>query len=357
MRKSPIAMAAIAIAILAPAATAGGDVNWSEESWEEILARAKAENKFVLIDFYTTWCSPCKKMDKVTFTDEKVVEFMNANVAVKYDCDVGFGDELADDFRVVFYPTTVVVGPDGEEIDRFLGYLSPEEYVDVIGGYTRGVGTVGWYKQEVAKNPDDIELLRELGMKYVDTARIEEAKECLDKVWEMDADDERGWHAEILYSLGEANYTAEKWAGAKEYYERVLAEFPDSEIYDRTLTMLSRVEHKLGNDEVAVATHKRYLDRHPDDPNAMNSFAWFCAQRKIGLDQALPVALEAVKLSNRNPGILDTLAEVYFARGEYDNALKIGKEALASDPEDTYFKNQVERFKKAKEEAESRAAG
>jgi thioredoxin-like negative regulator of GroEL len=357
MRKSAALIAALSIVLLAPMALAGGDgVAWSDASWEKILEQAKSENKYIMIDFYTTWCSPCKKMDKVTFTDAEVMKFLGANIAVKYDCDKGFGDKIADDYQVVFYPTTVVVGPDGQEVDRYLGYLGPEEYMEVIGGYTKGIGTVGWYKEQVAENPDDIELLRELGMKYVATARIAEATECLDKVWEMDPDDERGWHAEIVYSLGEANYTAEKWADAKKHYEKVLSEFPDSKIYDRTLTMLARVEHELGNDDVAVAAYKKYLDRHPDDPSAMNGFAWFCSQRAIGLDLALPIALKAVELSNRDPGILDTLAEVYFAMGDFDNALKIGKEALASDPEDTYFKDQVEKYKKAKEEAEPQAA-
>ena len=79
-------------------------------------------------------------------------------------------------------------------------------------------------------------------------------------------------------------------------------------------------------------------------------------ERSIGLDQALPVALKASELSNRDPGILDTLAEVYFAMGDFDNAIKIGKEALESDPEDQYFKDQVKKYEDAKSEADSQAA-
>jgi tetratricopeptide (TPR) repeat protein len=87
----------------------------------------------------------------------------------------------------------------------------------------------------------------------------------------------------------------------------------------------------------------------------LNGFAWFCAQRQIGLEQALPAAQKAVELSKRDPGILDTLAEVYYARGEYDDAIKIGKEALKSDPDDQYFKDQVVKFEKAKKEAAARS--
>ena len=75
----------------------------------------------------------------------------------------------------------------------------------------------------------------------------------------------------------------------------------------------------------------------------------------MGLDAALPIALKAVEISDRSPGILDTLAELYYARGEYDKAIEIGKEALSSDPDDQYFKDQIEKFRVAKVEAEKRA--
>jgi tetratricopeptide (TPR) repeat protein len=86
--------------------------------------------------------------------------------------------------------------------------------------------------------------------------------------------------------------------------------------------------------------------------STLNGFAWFCAQRKIGLDKALPAAQKAAELSKRDPGILDTLAEVYFAMGDFDHAIKIGEEALASNPKDTYYNDQVAKFKKAKAEAD-----
>jgi tetratricopeptide (TPR) repeat protein len=94
-----------------------------------------------------------------------------------------------------------------------------------------------------------------------------------------------------------------------------------------------------------------YVDRHPDDPLAMNSFAWFCASNEVGLDEALPVALKMVDLAERSAGYLDTLAELYYARGEYDLAIEIGEEAVKKEPGDKYLTDQVEKFKKAKAEA------
>jgi tetratricopeptide (TPR) repeat protein len=83
----------------------------------------------------------------------------------------------------------------------------------------------------------------------------------------------------------------------------------------------------------------------------MNGFAWFCAKRGFGFDRALPVALEAADLSDRDPGVLDTLAELYFAMGDYDHAIEVGQEALDKEPDDKYFKDQLEKYEQARRQA------
>jgi tetratricopeptide (TPR) repeat protein len=350
---------AVALSTLAVHAGTGatGPVQWTDASWDEVLKQAKVESKHIFIDFYATWCGPCKRMDKNTFTDPSVASFLNANIPVKLDAEKGLGEELAQEYRVSAYPTFVLIGPDGKEVDRHIGYLDPEPFLKVMEGYVRGEGTVAWYENKLREDPDDIETRRTLGIKLADAVLPEEAETHLNKVLEMDPDDERGWHADIVYALGDVNYRAERYDQARKHFERLITEIADSERYEEGLTLLARVEHKLGNSDAAVAHYQTYLDRHPDDPRAMNAFAWFCSQRGIGLDRALPVALKAAELSNRDPGILDTLAEVYFAMGDYDNAIEIGKECVAAEPDDTYFQNQVKKYQKAKQEAGSRAAG
>jgi thiol:disulfide interchange protein len=49
----------------------------SHLSWNEILAKAKTENKYIFIDCYTTWCGPCKYMSKNIFTQKEVGDYFN----------------------------------------------------------------------------------------------------------------------------------------------------------------------------------------------------------------------------------------------------------------------------------------
>ena len=61
----------------------------------EALAKAKAENKLVFMDCYTSWCGPCKYMTETIFPQEKAGEFFNPKfVCVKFDMEKGEGKEL-----------------------------------------------------------------------------------------------------------------------------------------------------------------------------------------------------------------------------------------------------------------------
>lgn len=51
-------------------------INWL--TFEEALKLNEQEPKKFFIDFYTTWCGPCKRLDMYTFTDKEVIKKLNA---------------------------------------------------------------------------------------------------------------------------------------------------------------------------------------------------------------------------------------------------------------------------------------
>lgn len=54
-----------------------GPVKWL--TFEEAVALNKKEKKLIFIDVYTTWCGPCKMMDKYSFGDDEVAKILNNN--------------------------------------------------------------------------------------------------------------------------------------------------------------------------------------------------------------------------------------------------------------------------------------
>ena len=57
-------------------------------SWAEAAELSKTQPKKIFIDLYTDWCGWCKKMDKETFTDPSIVQYLNDNFyPVKFNAE------------------------------------------------------------------------------------------------------------------------------------------------------------------------------------------------------------------------------------------------------------------------------
>ncbi|MDP3070654.1 MAG: thioredoxin family protein [Opitutaceae bacterium] len=98
-------------------------------SLEGAFAAAQAERKLVFIDFFTTWCAPCKLLDQQTWTDPKVGELVNAKaVALKLDAEKE-GRAAAKHYAIAAYPTLLVLKPDGTEVDRIVGFRDPARFI------------------------------------------------------------------------------------------------------------------------------------------------------------------------------------------------------------------------------------
>ena len=92
-------------------------------SWEELLNKSLKEKKPILIDFYTTWCGPCKYMNKEGFNDSTIATRLNKGfIAYKIDAEKGVGIKLAKLYNVHAYPTLVFANSKGEIAYRSIGY-------------------------------------------------------------------------------------------------------------------------------------------------------------------------------------------------------------------------------------------
>ncbi|PKQ63261.1 hypothetical protein BZG01_16190 [Labilibaculum manganireducens] len=100
-------------------------INFEHGTFTEALAKAKAENKPMFIDVFTSWCGPCKKLSKEVFTQKAVGDYFNKSfVSFKLQTDKKETDnkEIADRYHVTAYPTLMWVDGEGELLHLAVGF-------------------------------------------------------------------------------------------------------------------------------------------------------------------------------------------------------------------------------------------
>ncbi|MFH1320761.1 MAG: thioredoxin family protein [Bacteroidota bacterium] len=107
-------------------------IDFIREGFSTALQKAKNENKLVFIDVYTTWCGPCKWMDKNVFANDAVADFYNKNfICVKIDAEKGEGIKLREQYQVNAYPTFLYVNRNGDLVHRSCGKKPPHGLIEV----------------------------------------------------------------------------------------------------------------------------------------------------------------------------------------------------------------------------------
>jgi TonB family protein len=127
-------------------------------SFAAALKRAGDEHKIVLIDFFTTWCEPCKRLDHDTWEDPAVIALVSSKaIALKVDAEQSV--ELAAHYHVTAYPTIALIRPDGTAIDTLVGYRDAatfrKEFTAILAGHTT-LDQANEAVQQAGANPDDL---------------------------------------------------------------------------------------------------------------------------------------------------------------------------------------------------------
>lgn len=110
------------------------------------VARAAAEGKSAMLDFYADWCVSCIEMEEFTFTDAEVQNALSNTVLLQ--ADVTLNDEedqaLLKRFGVFGPPTIIFFGTDGMQREGYevVGYMKAKDFADHVRMATGNPGTL-----------------------------------------------------------------------------------------------------------------------------------------------------------------------------------------------------------------------
>ena len=140
----------VVFAVLTSVSGIAQEINWV--TLEKAIELQKKNPKKIMMDVYTSWCGPCKMLDKNTFQNPDVVKYVNANYyAVKFNAEgndnityksktfsnPGYKPELASRrnsshelthyLQIQAFPTIVFMDEKAEVIAPIRGYHSPTQ--------------------------------------------------------------------------------------------------------------------------------------------------------------------------------------------------------------------------------------
>jgi thioredoxin 1 len=98
-------------------------VTLTEENFDRVLS----ENSVVAVDFWATWCGPCKMLAPVI--EELANDFDGKAIIGKVDVDEN--ESLAMRFGIMSIPT-VLIFKDGEMVDKHVGFRQKTQLADAI---------------------------------------------------------------------------------------------------------------------------------------------------------------------------------------------------------------------------------
>jgi thiol:disulfide interchange protein DsbD len=103
---------------------------------EQKLQQAKANQQWVMLDFYADWCVSCKEMEAYTFTDPQVKQQLKQFVLIQADVTENNNDDkaLLQRFKLIGPPGIIFFDANGQERgnSRVIGYQDAATFINSI---------------------------------------------------------------------------------------------------------------------------------------------------------------------------------------------------------------------------------
>lgn len=106
------------------------------QKFETSAYESSVENgEKMIIDFYADWCVPCKELDALTFSDERVIEKSKEFTNYKVDMTKSASEtteQIRQKFNIIGMPTILFIDENGREVKRITGFVDADEFLEIM---------------------------------------------------------------------------------------------------------------------------------------------------------------------------------------------------------------------------------
>jgi len=310
---------------------------------------------------------------------------------LKNDCEKGAGVDLAKKYEVKVYPTFAMVNEAGEVTDRWAGYGGVEPFIAQVDAARADRSTIAQKKEDFAQRPT-LALARSLAQYSEAVFASTDAVDYYRKILALDPASASDTRAKVFmamyYGVRTGQFTSSqllaegeailndpaadvesvlmvtsvaRQAAPPEDYVPILkqalaatdrATDPRIQGYRRELKVDEALLIQKDKPRALALKRETLVEGWQDDPAELNSFAWWCFENDLNLDEAYTLALKGAGLATEagdKANILDTAAEIAFKLGRVDQAIEHETEAVKLAPDRAALQKTLERFQAAKD--------
>lgn len=344
-------------------------IKFQKKSWTEVLQKAGEEDKLIFVDAYTTWCGPCKKMEKEVFPKKPVADFYNKTfINYTIDMEKGEGPKLAQTYKVAQYPTLLFIASDGSLVHRAAGFHDPKQMVQLGNTAMDPTRQLAALERRFGSGDRDPDFLKDYTMvraasydgthvpiaeAYMKTQQNWDTKEHRTFIFEYiggansslfdhltknrnDYITQFGETAvrdkirTIVYDEIAKKSTGDKTVPIKEVkalYEKAYPEKAKQLVSEYKMSYYRSLGDRNNFAKTALKHYKKFPS---DDPMELNEVAWTfytVIEKKKYLKKALKLAKKSAKLE---PAYYnhDTMAALYFKLGKKEKAITAATQAI-----------------------------
>ena len=357
-------------------------------SWAGVKAKAKTENKYILMDCFTTWCGLCMYMRTVIFPQEEMGNYFNdkfVSVEVQLDTTAKDNDQVkswyADahaimtQYGIKAFPTYLVFAPDGRVLHRIVGsstaklfiegvqesFDTTKQYYTKLKQFEDGRRDSGFLRRFAIQASDayDLPLGKKVAQAYLAGQTNLYTPATLDLIYLYTT------HSKDEYFSFLAKHTSEinKVSGAGKAEQKIRSIYlnegaglrpNDKQVPDwksiqqkiaatlpaeaNEITMRIKINYYFNRkdwpsfEKVMVPYMKQY-SQHMSD-GELNSIAWGVFERCSDMTCVSQILDYSSQLKNsKEPAFLDTYANILYKLGKKKKTIALEQKAVDATPE------------------------
>lgn len=368
---------------------------FEELEWEDLLAKAKTEQKLVFVEGFVTWSEPCAILEEYVLSDKEVGEFYNSHfINVQVDMEDYLGIQLSELYEIESYPVFLFLDAEGNMVHRGCGAVESSEFIG-MGEVATGSNSLSEMQKKFESGDQSLDFLVEYSLALEDA--------CMDKSSIVDVffenTNQKDWINEPYWTMINLNVSdpySEQiqylMAHADQYASKYGKDTVEAKLYnvmldqlisiyegaDLTLFATQALKHlmagvdfedkgqllNLANLKVndlkenwpayAANVISVVEEQEVEDPDQLNEFGWkfyLFVDSPSQLEEAAKWMKEVLK-NYPDATYYDTYASLKYKMGDLKEAMKFGQLALQAaelEGEDPiHYKNQLKMFQSGK---------